>query len=129
MTQKLPARHEDLPASLMDVGETLGRRVALNLMASFGGLEVKFPVRPKPDHPVVKALGETDALALCKFLGGQQVYVPHNKPARSRRAEVVSLHEEGVDLAAIARQLGLSQRYVRMIVNDRGDDRQLPLFV
>ncbi|MFB2531014.1 helix-turn-helix domain-containing protein [Paracoccus sp. p3-h83] len=129
MTQRLPARIDDLPASLVDVAETLGLRVALSLIQNYGGTEVKFPVRPRPDHPVIKALGEVDALALCEFLGGQQIYVPHARPARSRRPEVLDLAERGLSRAEIARRLGLSQRYVRGIINRSDeDDGQLTLF-
>lgn len=128
MNDNLPARISDLPSSLVDVAETLGQRVALALVQHFGGLEVKFPVRPRPDHPVIKALGETDGYALCAFLGGQQIYVPHIRPARSVRDQVLMLEANGMDRAAIARALRISQRYVRMLVNERTDSRQLPLF-
>ena len=128
MTNTLPARIDDLPASLVDVAETLGLRVAVALIEHFGGLEVKFPVSPKPDHPVIKALGDEDGRALCEFLGGQQIYVPHSRPARSLRAEVIALQSAGLDRAAIARRLGISQRYVRMLINQRPDTRQLSLF-
>ncbi len=128
MTSNLPARIDDLPASLVDVAETLGLRVAQGLIQHFGGLEVKFPVAPKPDHPVIKALGAEDGRALCEFLGGQQIYVPHRRPPRSMRAEVMALQEAGLDRPAIARRLGISQRYVRMLVNQSPDDRQLSLF-
>ena len=128
MNDNLPARVSDLPSSLVDVAETLGLRVALALVQHFGGLEVKFPVRPRPDHPVIKALGETDGFALCAFLGGQQIYVPHSQPARSVRDQVLMLEASGMDRAAIARALRISQRYVRMLVNERPESRQLPLF-
>lgn len=128
MSQRLPARIDDLPASLVDVAETLGLRVALALIQNYGGTEVKFPVRPRPDHPVIKALGEADAFALCDFLGGQQIYVPHSRPPRSRRPEVLELAEQGLNRAEIARRLGLSQRYVRGIVNRPDDNDQLTLF-
>ena len=44
--QQLPARIEDLPASLVDVAETLGLRVAVAMIEHFGGLEVRIPVVP-----------------------------------------------------------------------------------
>ena len=96
MTERQPARLEDIPASLMDVAETFGIRAAFRLIEHFGGLEVKFPTRPKPDHPIIKALGEEDGHALCQFLGGQSIYVPHNRPA-SRRAEVLALEARRAD--------------------------------
>lgn len=123
MNEGLPARLNDIPASLIDVAETLGPRVAIALIDKFGGLEVKFPHRPRPDHPIIKALGETDGHALCEFLGGQSIYVPHNR-AGSRRAEVLALEAAGCDRATIARRLQLSQRHVRRIANGQDDDDQ-----
>ena len=127
MTQ-LPARIDDLPASLVDVAETLGLQVALSLIQNFGGLEVKFPTHPRADHPVIKALGEEDGYALCEFLGGQQIYVPHARPARSMLAEVRKLEARGMTRAEIARALRNSQRYVRRLTNQRPDDSQMSLF-
>lgn len=60
----MPVRTEGLPASLIDLAETLGLGVALKLIQAFGGQEVKFPRHPGAEHPVIKALGETDGLSL-----------------------------------------------------------------
>lgn len=127
MTNKLPARIDDLPTSLIDVAEILGLRVALGLIQSFGGQEIKFPTRPRQDHPVIKALGEADGIALCKLMGGQQVYVPLAR-ASSTRSDILALEARGMDRATIARTLGISQRHVRRMANRRSDPRQDDLF-
>lgn len=126
MTQQLPARPEDLPATLAEVAEMFGLRVALQLMEAFGGLEVKFPVNPKPDHPVIKALGETDGRALCQYFCGALVYIPHNR-TKSVRADVVRLEAQGLNRSQIARRLNVSQRHVRRMANRSDDDSQLKL--
>lgn len=118
----------DLPMSLIDVAETLGMGVAVKLMQAFGGEEVKFPKSPGPDHPVIKALGETDGHALCQFLGGLLIYVPHGRPRRSARSDILALEAKGHDRRAIARMLGLSQRHVRRAANKSADPRQPDLF-
>ena len=128
MTRHLPINAEALPMSLVDVGETLGMRVALALIQHFGGLEVKFPVSPKPDHPVILALGETDGRALCQFLSGTQIYVPHARPPKSVRADVMRMEARGMDRVAIARALGVSTRHVRRVANRPDDDAQPDLF-
>lgn len=128
MKHSVPAKPDDLPASLIDVAETLGMRVAIALIENFGGLDVKFPINPKPDHPVLKALGETDGRALCTFLSGQQMYVPHTRHARSSRAAIHKLEASGMGRAEIARALGLSIRHVRRMSNSSADQRQGDLF-
>lgn len=52
---------QNLPASMIELAETLGLRIALSLIQNFGGQDVKWPKAPRADHPVVKALGELDA--------------------------------------------------------------------
>lgn len=125
---RLPARIDDLPMSLVDVAETLGLRVVLALMQHFGGCDLRFPVRPGADHPVIKALGETDGFALCHFLDGAKLYVPHARRPRSILADVRRMEAQGMDRGAIARTLGVSQRHVRRMSGRQGDDRQPDLF-
>lgn len=128
MTFHAPVKLDDMPLSIIELAETLGMRVALALIQNFGGLEVKFPVAPKPDHPVILALGETDGLALCKYMGGGQMYVPHARPARSVRKDVARMEARGMDRNAIARALGVSTRHVRRVANQSADARQGVLF-
>ncbi|WP_036765208.1 helix-turn-helix domain-containing protein [Paracoccus pantotrophus] len=127
MTSNLPARIDDLPTSLVELAETLGMRVAVALIENFGGLELKLPARPRPDHPVIKALGEEDGYALFAYMGGGSMYVPHNRTT-SARADILKLEAEGKDRAEIARILGISQRHVRRMANRREDPRQSRLF-
>jgi len=125
-----PTETQGLPASLVDVAETLGLSVALKLIQAFGGQDLKFPRRPGPDHPVIKALGETDGYAVCKYLAGSMIYVPHGRAGARRRA-VADLSEKGHSRGRIARLLGISQRHVRRLANDdvpTTDSRQPGLF-
>ena len=124
-----PATTKGLPESLIDVAETLGLRVALKLMEAFGGQEVKFPKRPGADHPIVLALGAEDGVAVCSFLSGSAIYVPHAKASALRR-KVAVLSDQGKGRAEIARLLGISQRHVRRVANTGGrtDPNQLDLF-
>lgn len=118
-----PIRVGDLPMSMIDLAETLGLRLALELIRHFGGQDVKWPSKPKLDHPVIKALGETDGLAVCDYLGGSPLYVPHMR-RRSIRLDVDRLEASGMDRAAIARVLGVSMRHVRRVANRTNDPRQ-----
>lgn len=118
-----------LPSSLIDIAETLGLHVAVRLMEAFGGQEMRFPKHPAPDHPVIKALGEEDGRALCMFIGGDLIYIPHGRGRRSAQDDVRALEAKGHSRAEIARLLGLSQRHVRRAANGPArDDRQGDLF-
>ena len=115
-----------LPESLIDLAETLGVRVALKLMQEFGGQDLRVPKNPKPDHPIIKALGEEDGRAVCHFMADQAVYVPHAR-AGARRLSVLELTAGGRTRAEIARLLGVSTRHVRRLAKAR-DPRQDDLF-
>jgi hypothetical protein len=121
----LPARTEGLPASLVDLAETLGLSTALKLMQAFGGQELKFPRFPGPEHPVIKALGETDGYAVCEYLAGAMIYVPHGRASANRRA-VAGLADRGHSRGEIARILGISQRHVRRLVNEPAPESHQP---
>ena len=116
-----------LPPSLVDIAEALGLRIALRLMAEFGGQELRIPKKPGTNHPILKALGEADGLALCQYLADDKIYVPHGRPARNARAAVQDLEAKGRSRGEIARLLGLSQRHVRRMANG-GDPGQPDLF-
>lgn len=116
----------DLPESMIDIAEILGVGVALGLMQAFGGEDLKFPRRPEPDHPILKALGEEAGRALCSHMKGGSLYVPHGRKPKSSRAAVLALEEKGLDRRAIARSLGLSQRHVRRAANGPAPDRNQP---
>lgn len=125
----LPVSIDALPVSMIDLAETLGLRVALQLMQEFGGCEMSFPKVPGPDHRVVQAMGEADANAICAYLGGSVIYIPHGRAPRSARSAVLDLQSKNLTRAEIARTLGISQRHVRRVANATDPDlRQLPLF-
>lgn len=117
-----------IPASLQDVTDTLGVSVTLKLIAHFGGTEVRFPKFPNDDHPVIKALGKEDGTALCKFLSGDPIYVPHMQARKSARRDVMALREKGCRGPEIARTLGISQRHVRRVANRPAPVNQFDLF-
>lgn len=123
----LPPEFEGLPASLVEVAQVLGLRVALGLMREFGGREMRFPKSPGPHHPIIKALGEEDGRALCHYLADQTLYVPHGRAASNRR-QVVALEDAGLTRGQIARRLQLSARHVRRLSRSAGDDRQGDFF-
>lgn len=106
-----------VPASIDDMIETIGVRPALKLVQVFGGLEVSFPAQPSDTHPVILALGKEDGYAICKYMGGGKMSVPHCRPRRSTRSDIVRLEAEGLSAREIARRLGITQRWVRMVTN------------
>lgn len=115
---------DHLPMSMVELAETIGLRIALALIQNFGGQDVKWPKAPKPDHPVVKALGETDAFAVCEYLGGSPIYIPHARRSAVSPAKIAELEAAGLTRADIGRVLGVSTRHLRRVANRTDDPRQ-----
>lgn len=116
-----------LPASIDMIAETIGVRLALKIVEVYGGVEVSFPSRPHDEHPVIVALGKDDGYAICKYMNGNTLSVPHCRPPRSARADIARMEAEGRSDREIARQLGLTQRWVRKVLN-APPSNQLKLF-
>lgn len=122
MTEQRP-----MPASIEEIAETIGMRLALKIVQAFGGLEVSFPKHPHDGHQVILALGKDDGYEICKYMNGSTLSVPHCRPPKSVRADVKRLEAEGLSRAEIARALGITQRWVREVAN-APPSNQLSLF-
>ncbi|MET3611759.1 hypothetical protein ABID16_000064 [Rhizobium aquaticum] len=117
-----------LPLSLQEMADTLGVAIVLKLISAYGGTEIAFPKNPDESHPILLALGNEDGKALCDYLAGQLIYVPHMRPRKSARADVLALQSEGKERREIARALGISQRHVRRVANRTENPDQIKLF-
>ena len=118
----MTADFDGLPESLVDIAEALGLRVALVFMREYGGREMRIPKNPPgPDHPIMKALGETDGLALCRYMADQTIYVPHGRITGRHRA-VLDMITAGKTRGTIARSMKISERQVRRIAKKSPSD-------
>lgn len=122
MTEQRP-----MPASIEEIAETIGVRLAAKIVQAFGGLEVSFPKHPHDQHPVILALGKEDGYEVCRYMNGSTLSVPHCRPPKSARSAVKALEAQGFSRAEIARRLGITQRWVREVAN-APPTRQLSLF-
>lgn len=109
--------YQTLPSSIEEIAETIGVRLALKIVQVYGGSEAYFPKKPNDDHPVIQALGKEDGYAICKYMGGSVLSVPHCKPPRNALSAIRRLEAEGLSRSEIARRLGITQRHVRRVAN------------
>ena len=99
--------------------DLIGERVALKLMANFGGRDIQPPKMPPEHPPILLGPGVGDGGPGSELVGGGWVYVPHGRPPRSVRAEVMALTRQGLDRVEIARRTGVTVRHVRRMRNGR----------
>jgi len=114
--------------TLMEIAEVIGPAAALRLAEVAGGQDgIYVPHTPRPDHPWAAVLGPQVWADLCAAWGGGRISIPRNAMARSAKARMAGLKKQDLPHRAIARELGVTERYVRMVLN-AGVDRQGDLF-
>ncbi|WP_299165826.1 hypothetical protein [uncultured Tateyamaria sp.] len=132
MTGKLPMSLDDVPSSMIDIAEAFGFDVVEQLMANYGGLDVKFPTNPPEDHPVLQLLGDKRGREVCFFLSSANLYIPNSKQLQAQksgnqhRVEVQRMVAEGMTTDQIALQLGLSVRHVRRLAQAKSAKKPDP---
>lgn len=115
------------PASLIEIAEVIGQAAALRLVDAYGGTVCYVPQSIEPGHRLAQSIGLVAAARLVARYGGEKVEVPVLHVARTRKA-LIAQAEGGV--AEVARALGVTRRWVRMVRNAGrgGDPRQIDMF-
>jgi len=122
------------PQRLIEIADAIGDAAALRLVASFGGQRVYIAKHAAAGQLVADAIGVAEADALARRFGGEELEVPRAAALRSRKAAIL---DTAGSSNVVARQLGVTERYVRMTRNAGGagpdasrpaDDRQGSLF-
>lgn len=119
---------------ISDIAAICGEAVALELLASLPGVEIKVPLRWSPDNPLSRLKRETADTIIREF-PGNKFYVPTRAERIDTRAAVRRLSAQGKAAIEIALSLHVSERYVRILLAGsraprgrcKADDRQLDL--
>jgi hypothetical protein len=83
-------------------------------MAAFGGSQISLPTRRcKKGSALVRALGEESVRVLIELFGGEDLEVPKGNPRADALREAILEHSGSHN--EVARELGISRRWVRMV--------------
>jgi hypothetical protein len=103
------------------IAEVIGDDAAFKLARDLGGTRQYVPADPGESHPLTLSVGREDALALCARFAGEELVIPMYK-SRSRRqydrALILKLKARHRSNAAIARQVGCSERHVYNVLSE-----------
>ena len=102
--------------------------IALKLSAAYGGQNIYVPKKLKEDHFLIKCLGQDAANILVDLRGGEKVDIPNCKIFNALKSHIIKSVGSNRN---VAKEFGVTERYVRMCRNGRGsgyDTRQQNLF-
>ena len=117
-----------LPFIIQDIANLIGLGDTLKLVDAYKGTSMWVPAEFKPDHVLVKLIGEQSALKLIKRYAGESVEIPKCDGAM-RGVRNTKITTSDKSQSALAREWNLTVRQIRNIQKDvRFDDGQDELF-
>ncbi len=125
-----PAIERDwLPPLLREIEELIGLEAALALCRRWGGGRLFVPRKVTPEHPIARELGLEAAERFCGYYAGEELCVPMGAAIlrHLRNRAIVSRYRAGESAGRIARDLGLTERWVYEIVGRVDDNPQMDL--
>jgi hypothetical protein len=130
----------DLPESVREIAEVIGREDALRLVGQlptcYAGNDGKksnrvimyVPKRLAPDHKLVEILGWNVAMKLVRHFGGE-ILQPANcnhLKARLRNRRILEMLGEGVPDSFVADEMEVTVRYVRYLRHMENPQEEKP---
>ncbi|MFW5499609.1 MULTISPECIES: RNA helicase [unclassified Maridesulfovibrio] len=111
------------PPLLQELADTIGREPALVLAEELGGVSEYIPQTAKPSHKLAKLLGMERMGILCETYGGMWMTIPRGVNLDPKKPQIQKMlgQKSGRD---IARELGVSERYVRRVANEAPKSEQ-----
>lgn len=107
---------------LGEIERRCGREAALRLADRFGGLRIYIPRAAGPTHRLRLALGDAVVDVLIELAGGEEIIVPRGRGLmkQMRMATIRDLAEAGKGTDEIAEAVGVTRRYVRLLLAGSG---------
>jgi len=99
-----------LEVTIDTITAELGEKMAHWLAQQFGGQRIQIPDGYDKTSALARALGVNAARVLSQRFGGSVIDLP--TVYEHRRREIARLRRQGMNPLAIARQLGVTERYV-----------------
>lgn len=110
---------EDLPGSLAEIAEIIGREGALRLVDTCGGTRIFIPRKLRVQHKLVTLLGFEQAQRLSLHYGGETLTVVRAAELlrRRRNREIVRRYDAGEGVRQLARENALTERQIYSILS------------
>lgn len=93
----------------------LGPEKALLFFQEFGGSRLYIPVKPSKTHKIAWLIGFIGMAALCRVYGGDMIFIANAARQGAKKTRILDLIRQGLPLREIAKQTGVTERYVSQI--------------
>lgn len=112
-----------------ELEDVIGHDAADMLCRSYGGVPVYVPRRADPACQLGRILGVFALSALVAEYGGLRITVPNGRRGEPYKAAIARKLEKGQPHEQIALELGVTERYVRLVARShKSGPRQLSFF-
>jgi len=110
-----PAAHVE-PTMISELLELVGAEAAALLVRDFGGTRLYVPNSPMAHDVVTRSIGLIAAVKLARTFGGDRVPIPSPTAQLRRPAQILAMRSREMSVAAIARELRCTERYVYKVL-------------
>ncbi len=100
---------------LDDLAEVIGQQALIELLLAWGGYSLYVPMEIPQDHPIALRIGPYNANALAAYCGGCTLDLPRytTTTREKRNRAVIDQLAAGKSVGTVAREFGLSERWIR----------------
>lgn len=104
------------PTLISELMKLIGVEAAALLVRDFGGTRLYVPNAPMAHDVVTRSIGLIAAVKLARTFGGDRVLIPSPTAQLRRPAQILAMRSREMSVAAIARELRCTERYVYKVL-------------
>lgn len=107
----------ELWVNYAELADAIGEDGAEKLCRAVGGVSTYIPRTQPEGSPLCGVIGTERMRRLCSAFGGLRVTLPNRRRSEPSKVRIARLLESGKAPGAIALEIGVTERYVRMIAS------------
>ena len=107
----------ELWVNYAELADAIGDDGAEKLCRAVGGVSTYIPRTQPEGSPLCGVIGMERMRRLCSAFGGLRVTLPNRRRSEPSKVRIARLLESGKAPGAVALEIGVTERYVRMIAS------------
>ena len=107
----------ELWVNYAELADAIGEDGAEKLCRAVGGVSTYIPRTQPEGSPLCGVIGTERMRRLCSAFGGLRVTLPNRRRSEPSKVRIARLLESGKAPGAVALEIGVTERYVRMIAS------------